>query len=267
VGQLYVAPVFTMMVGAYVSAYLARDLNWPFSLSVLTAVGIGAMLTLLLGIGLARAPAFATAISTIALIFIAQAVFRNLEFLGGPRGYFGIPEVEHLLPITYGVAVIVGVIIYRLDHSPFGRAMEVIFTNPDLAASLGIDANNYRLLAQTFSGALGALTGGLYAFYMGYLHPYDIGFSTVLFLVCFIFVGGYTTMWGLIFFTPILWALTVFLPDVIAVWKDVIYGTLLVAVLISRPEGVIDKKLLRFIMTKSRVFLGYSAVSGMKNRL
>lgn len=255
-GQLYMAPVFTMTVGAYTSAYLARDLDWPFGLALIAAVGLGAVFTFLPALGLARVPSFAAAISTVALIFIGQAVFRNLEFLGGARGYFNVPDIEYLLPLMYMTLVIVGFFIYRLDHSHLGRAMEAVFTNPDLAASLGVSTYKLRLFLHVAAGAMGALAGAFYAFSVGFVHPYSFGFSIALFLVVFIFVGGYATMWGLVIFTPILWAISVFLPDAIAIWKDVIYGVLLIAILILRPDGVIDKKVIRAISTKSQAWLG-----------
>ena len=54
-------------------------------------------------------------------------------------------------------------------------------------------------------------------------------------------------MWGVIFFTPILWGIPLILPHSLAVFKNLIYGFLLMVILIIRPEGVIDKNALRFI--------------------
>ena len=54
-------------------------------------------------------------------------------------------------------------------------------------------------------------------------------------------------MWGVLVFMPILFAVQIFLPTVIASWKDVIYGSLLVVIIIFRPYGVIDRKLIRSI--------------------
>jgi len=59
-------------------------------------------------------------------------------------------------------------------------------------------------------------------------------------------------MWGVTVFTPILWAVTIFLPRSIAAWKDVIFGTLMIAVVVARPEGAIDKPLVRAIENKIR---------------
>ena len=63
-------------------------------------------------------------------------------------------------------------------------------------------------------------------------------------LFTFLFVGGHSTIWGILVATPALWALTTYLPESIAAWKDVIYGGILVTAIVVRPNGLIDKRLL-----------------------
>lgn len=255
-GQLNYTPILTMAVGAYSSAYLVGDLGWPFGLALIVAVGLGALVAFVPALGLARAPVFTTIIATIGFIFIGQTVIRNLDFLGGTHGYLHVPRVGYVLPLACVVVVVVGFFIYRLDHSRLGRAMEVIFVDPGAAATQGIDTYKVRVFLHVAAGALGALAGVFYAFFMLMVHYASFGFSFLLQILCFLFVGGYTTMWGLVAFTPILWAISVFLPASIGVWKDIIFGTLLITIIILRPEGVIDKDVVRAISNKSRAWLG-----------
>jgi len=255
VGQLNYVPVVTMAIGAYFSAFVVRDLGWPFGLALIAAVGLGALVAFVPARGLARAPVYTTIIATISLIFIGQTVFRSLEFLGGTHGFFDIPRVGYVLPLACVIVVVVGFFIYRLDNSRLGRAMEVIFVDPDVAGTLGIDTYKVKVFLHVAAGALGALGGVFHTFFMYQVHYTSFGFSLVLQLVCFIFVGGYTTMWGLVAFTPILWAVIVFLPGAITVWRDIILGTLLITIIILRPEGVINKDVVRAISNKSRAWL------------
>lgn len=250
VGQLNNGVVFTMSIGAYFSAYVARDLGWPFGLALIGAVAVGALCAFLPALRFARMRAFTMAIATIALIFIGQAVISNLSFLGGIYGFYKIPKVENLLPMAYAAVVIIGFFIYRLEHSRLGRATEVVFTDLDVAASFGIDVYKLRIILQTVAGAISALAGVFYAFSMGTLQVKTFGFSFLLYLYCFLFVGGSTTMWGAVALTPILWSITVFLPGAIAEWKDIIYGTLLIAMLILRPNGLINKEVIRSIRSR-----------------
>ncbi len=248
-------PIFTMAIGAYSSGYVVRDLGWPFGLALILAVILGAFFGFLPALRLGRAPAFTTAIAGIALIFIGQTIIRNLWFLGGVHGLYHIPKVEYLLPAAYVALLIVGLFIYRLEHSRLGRATEVIFISPDAAASLGIDTYKVRVFLQTVAGVLGALAGVFFAFSMRNIQVLDFSFSLLIYAFAFLFIGGAATMWGALVFAPILWAVSIFLPGFICIWKDIIYGSLLVAVIILRPGGVIDKEVVRAISIKSRRWL------------
>jgi ABC-type branched-subunit amino acid transport system permease subunit len=58
-----------------------------------------------------------------------------------------------------------------------------------------------------------------------------------------IFVGGYATMWGTVLAAPALYGLTLILPPAVASWRIVIYGAILIAVLVLKPEGFITRRL------------------------
>ena len=60
--------------------------------------------------------------------------------------------------------------------------------------------------------------------------------------------------WGLVIFTPVLWALRVFLPLETASWTMIIYGIILIVTMILRPEGVITKQALRTMGIKWQAF-------------
>ena len=194
IGQLDNAPIYTMAIGAYCSAFLARDMGWPFGLALVAAVGLGALAAFLPALALGRAPGFATAIATIALIFIAQTVIRNIPGLGGATGLFHIPPVEYLLIVEYVAVIVVGIFIHRLEHSRIGGAMGVTFVDRDVAASLGINAYKLSVFLQVFAGALGALAGVFYAFAVSVIRVSHFVFSLLLSVNAFLFVGGSRTM-------------------------------------------------------------------------
>lgn len=250
-GQLSAAPIYTMAIGAYASAYAVRDLGWPFATALVMAVGFGALATFLPALKLSRAPGFAAIIATVAGIFITQTVIRNLGFLGGLQGIYNIPRVPHLVPLAWVSVVIIGFFIYRLENSSIGRATEVAFTDPDLASTFGTNIYKTNVFLWTAAGAMGALAGGFYAATIGAISPGDFGLPLLLLIVTFVFIGGYTTMWGVVIFTPIMYAISMFLPEAVAIWRDIICGALLIGILILRPEGAIDKKTLRALRLKS----------------
>lgn len=246
-GQLYNGPIYCMAIGGYFSAFAARDLGWPFGLALIGAVLLGAIFGLLPALGFARTTGIATAVASMALIFIIQSVIRNLQFLGGAQGFWGIPDVDYLLPLSYLIVLIVGIIIYRLDHSRFGRALEAIRVNPSLGATMGVNCIQLSVVVLTFSSVIGALSGVIFAFTLGTIYPDSFGFSLLLYTWTMLFVGGRYTMWGALIAAPILWGLPQWIPNVIAEYTNIIYGALLVITLLLRPEGIIDRRALQYV--------------------
>lgn len=244
-GQIYNGVIYTMIIGAYFYAYATTNLGLSCGLSFLGAMGLGAFAAFIPALGLAKTRAFTMAIATIGLIYILHTVIQNMAFLGGVRGMFNIPRMKHLLLITYACLFVVGFFIYRIDHSRVGRAMETSFIDPDLAVTLGLNRFWLSVFLQVFAGVIGAIAGVFNVALLRTIMYQNFGFSLLLFIFCFVFVGGYSTMWGVVVATPILWGIATFLPESVTGWRDIIYGTLLVLILIVRPEGVIDKRVIR----------------------
>jgi branched-chain amino acid transport system permease protein len=244
VGQLNNAPIAIMGIGAYFSAYAVTHWGWPFLLAMAVAVLAGAAFALFPALGLGRAPSFAMVIATIALIFIMQVVFRNVPWFGGALGLFGIPKVKSLLPVTYVALVVIGILIYRFDHSRLGRAAEMVFVDREVAGTMGVNFYRFSVILQVATGGMGALAGVLYAFTLRTVIPTYFGFPLLLSITTFVFVGGYTSMWGAVVFTPILWGIPQLLPESFQVYRNIIYGVLLGGVLLLRSEGVIDRRLI-----------------------
>ena len=195
-GLLYNGTVYCMAIGGYFAGFASKTLNWPFWACILGAMVVGAILGFVPAIGFSRTSGIVTAVSSMALIFIVQSVIRNLDFLGGSRGINGIPKVENLAIYCLILVVIVGVFIYRLDKSRIGRAFESIQTDPDMAATLGINVKRMTILGLTISSVLGATAGAMYAFNMRVIYPETFGFSLLLSVMTMMFVGGRYTQWG-----------------------------------------------------------------------
>jgi len=244
-GQLYLAPVYTIAIGAYFAAYTTTAWSWPVLLAIVVSPLIGAFFAFLPAIGLRRAPGFTTAIASLALIFILQTVLRNLKFLGGALGLFAIPPLDYPLTTLAVVLFVSGTIVYRIDHSRLGRAAELLYYSREEAACFGPDLALVSIMMQVLSGALSALAGALYAFAVGSVFPDAFGFSILVVIFPIVFIGGTLTMWGTVVMAAVLWGIPLVLPEAVIDWKDVIYGAILVCVLDLRPEGVVSKELVR----------------------
>jgi branched-chain amino acid transport system permease protein len=234
-----------MAITAYLGGFAGREWGWPFILILLVGIFVGAIIAFIPALIIGDAPCFSVVIVGVTSILIVKTIIENLEFLGGTIGFFGIPPVGYLLPLTYIILIILGFFVYRIDHSRLGRAAAVIFVDKEVAATLGINIKHLGIFYQTIAGAIAGMVGVLYAFLLGSLFPDFFAFTMIGTLMCMLFVGGYSTMWGVVISAPILGGIPLLVPSAIVSWRQIIYGALLIFILLLRPEGLITRKMLR----------------------
>jgi len=199
---------------------------------------------LIFSLAIGKAPCFTVVIVGLTSVFIVKTIIENWRLLGGTVGFFHIPTVNNLLPIIYIFLFVVGFLIYKIDHSRLGRAASVVFVDREVAVTLGVDIKKLGAFFQIMAGAIAGIAGILDAFLVNSLSPEFFTFSMIAYLMCILFVGGYTTMWGVILSAFILQGIPLLFPSEIASWRQVIYGALLVLIILMRPEGLITRKML-----------------------
>ena len=244
VGQLHFLIVACMAVTAYFGGFAAREWGWPFVLILIGGIFIGAMISFIFSLAIGKAPCFTVVIVGLTSVFIVKTIIENWRLLGGTVGFFHIPTVNNLLPIIYIFLFVVGFLIYKIDHSRLGRAASVVFVDREVAVTLGVDIKKLGAFFQIMAGAIAGIAGILDAFLVNSLSPEFFTFSMIAYLMCILFVGGYTTMWGVILSAFILQGIPLLFPSEIASWRQVIYGALLVLIILMRPEGLITRKML-----------------------
>lgn len=246
-GLLYNGTVYCMAIGGYFAAFMSKTFGTPFWLCILGAVVISGLLGFLPALGFSRTKGVVTAVSSMALIFIIQAVIRNIPALGAARGISGIKKCEHLVLFSVICVVVIGIFLFRFEKSRFGRAFESIETDPDMAATLGVNVKRMTVLGLTMSSVIAGVAGVIYAFQMRVVYPETFGFSMLLNIMTMMFVGGRYTQWGMIISVPILWGLNKWIPSELAIYAQIIYGVILIIVLMAFPEGIVTRNLLRRI--------------------
>jgi branched-chain amino acid transport system permease protein len=197
------------------------------------------------------APTFTVVIVGFTFIYITRTVIENTAAVGGTLGMFGLPMVAGspsahrwaLLALLYALVLVVGFLIHRFDHSRLGRAASAVFVDKDLATSFGVDIKKLGRLLQVFSSAVAGGCGVIYGFLYRSFHLDFFTFHLVGLFMTIIFVGGYATMWGTVVAAPALYGLALLFPPAVASWRIVIYGAILVAVLVLKPEGFITRRL------------------------
>ena len=242
VGHLNFLSITIMAISAYFTGVASREWDFPFILILVLGMLIGIIIGYGVSLLVGDAPCFTVVIVGLTSMFIIKTVIENWDFLGGSIGFFGIPTARYLTIWAYILLIGTGYLISLIDNSQIARKASVIFHDRQLALSLGIQRKKIATFFHSFSGMLAGLSGVLYASLIGGLTIDFFGFGIVGTLMAILFVGGYSTMWGIVLAAPLLGGIPILLPDTLIAWKQVIYGGLLIIMICFRTQGLITRK-------------------------
>ena len=251
VAHLHFLTVANMLISGYLAGYMVQSLEVPFSVALLAGFAAGGIIGYIVSRFIGDAPTFTVVIVGFTFIYISRTAVENIKAVGATMGMFGLPMVAGspvmhrwtILILLYALVMVVGFLIYRFEHSRLGRAASAVFVDKDLATSMGVDIKRLGRLLQTFSSLVAGGCGVIYGFIYRSFHLDFFTFHLVGIFMTVIFVGGYATMWGTVLAAPALYGLSLILPPAVASWRIVIYGTILIAVLVLKPEGFITRRL------------------------
>lgn len=251
VAHLHFLTVANMAISGYLGGWLVQSLGFSFWAALPIGFVAGGLIAWVLSLFISDAPTFTVVIVGFTFIYITRTVIENTPAVGATLGMFGLPLVAGspamhrwaLLILLYALVLVVGFLIHRFEHSRLGRAASAVFVDKDLATSFGVDIKKLGRLLQVFSSAVAGGCGVIYGFLYRSFHLDFFTFHLVGLFMTIIFVGGYATMWGVVVAAPALYGLTLLFPPAVASWRIVIYGAILVAVLVLKPEGFITRRL------------------------
>jgi branched-chain amino acid transport system permease protein len=251
VAQLHFLTVANMAISGYLAGWMVQSLGVSFWVGLLAGVVAAGLLGYVVSLFIGDAPTFTVVIVGFTFIYITRTVIENTPAVGATMGMFGLPLVAAtpeahrwtLLGLLYALVLVVGFLIHRFEHSRLGRAAAAVFVDKELAASFGVDIKKLGRLLQVFSSTLAGACGVIYGFIYRSFYVDFFSFSLVGLFMTIIFVGGYATMWGTVVAAPVLYGLVLLFPPEVASWRIVIYGAILVAVLVLKPEGFLTRRL------------------------
>ncbi len=152
----------------------------------------------------------------------------------------GLVKLEGTLMWYYVslVALALTVIVcLRLVNSWMGRCFAAIRLNDELGDTLGINVFRYKLAAFAVGNIIAAITGGLYAFYLGSIEPGFLSIDQSLAIVAMVLLGGRGAVAA-----PVIGALVLTaLPHMIhlgAELRSIVYGGILILTILLMPQGI-----------------------------
>jgi branched-chain amino acid transport system permease protein len=236
-------------IGAYTVAILLKAgisfwLGLPLAMLGCFAVGLA------LGFPALRVQTIYLAFATLGFNTALWLVMRNEEWLTG--GTFGINNIarpslfgfELTSNLRYyyfvlGVAIVMGALLWKLLHSPWGKAFTALRDNPIRAESLGIHIQAYTLLSFAIGAVYAGVAGALFAPLVEFIEPapFGVGASIMMYLMVVVGGAGY-------FFGPLLGAAVgVIGPEWLRGLQDWYlfgFGTAVVLLMLWLPDGLLS---------------------------
>ncbi len=135
---------------------------------------------------------------------------------------------------AFGVTII-GVVL--IVHGRLGLAFRAIRDNVGYASSRGIDRKKYQVAAFALSALLTGLAGGVYAAHFRFAGPSLFDFSTLMFILAMVVVGGLGSTWGPLVGTGVM-MIVVELSKEMGDARNLVLGLALIIFVVLMPRGL-----------------------------
>ena len=241
-GQLSLGQGGFMAIGAYASSWLTAALGWPWPVAFVLGAAAAGVVGALVGLPALRVRGIYLVLMTMAFGEIVRVFFLNFAPTGAAQGFRGMPFVT-ALPLVAALAVVVAVLAARTAGSRMGRAFAAINRDELAAEVIGVDVTRAKLVSFTVGAGVAGMAGALWAHYVQFIEPEEFGFARSVMPFTFVVVGGIETFWGAIVGAAVLTLLQEWLRF-LKEWRLALYGLAMLAVMIVRPQGLIDHRLL-----------------------
>jgi branched-chain amino acid transport system permease protein len=236
-------------IGAYTTAILNTQFNWPILATWPVAVVLAALAGALLSAPIVKLRGDYLLVVTIGLnaIFVL-ALNNNLgRVTGGPDGIFGVgvpslfgwqlSSASAQFWLDWVAFALTLVLIRNLDRSHLGRTLFYIKHDQLAATTMGIDVRAYKVLAFALSAALAGFAGTLFAALMAAVSPGAFVFTESVTLFAIVLVGGQGSIPGVLLGTALMFVV----PQVFrqfAEYRYFVFGIAMVVVMVLRPQGI-----------------------------
>ena len=248
-GQMNMGNAAVFGLGAYTYALLTTKTDMDPWLAMVFVVFMGWLIGILLGYPSLRVKGVYLSLTTIAFNEIVRQLLQNLKFTNGVNGIRSIPPL-HLFGIEidsvkmnyyffFIVLVLFILISIRYLRSKYGRAFIAVRDNVDAIEACGINLASIKVKAFVLSTVFGAIAGGLYAGFMGYVAPSTYSTNLSISFVVMLILGGRGSITGCLLGTFII----AFAPELLRFlgnYYQFVYAVLIMLAIIFNPSGLVS---------------------------
>ena len=249
-GQISLGHAAFYGLGAYVSAAFSVYMGISPWISIILAVIIIGVISSYLGWVIFRLRGHYLAVATLGFGVIVSIAFVELrDWTGGPNGLPGIPPLtafgydiasdQSFYFVAWAALMLTVWVAQNLVNAPVGLVMRGIAESERAVASLGNDVNGLKRKILVLSAVFAAVSGGLYAHYIGYISPQPFSIDFSIKLVVIIAIGGFRSIAGVLFATLFVTVITEPLQE-LGYYDVVVYGLFLVIIIAYMPQGLLQ---------------------------
>jgi len=251
----YISLGMAVFYGSGAYALGAAASGWHFTgtavFELLPFAGlVGAIIAVPVGLIALRVRRHTFIVITIAFFFIFQLMAFNLSFTHGTIGmnapFLSWPAAGYNTPFYYiAMAYAAGTIAiaWLIRRSRFGLQLRAIRDDEDRARGLGVRTMRVKLSAFVISGAITAMIGSVWFYYVTQVQPssgFDPLFDLTIVLVAFL--GGYGSIIGT--------ALGALIVEPVTLWlntqpqfsggylSEILLGAVFLVVILFMPRGI-----------------------------
>ncbi len=149
---------------------------------------------------------------------------------------FRNPRSFYYLVLVF--CILAAYIAWRLQASRVGRAWNAMREDEQVAEAVGVSSTRYKLLAFAMGGAIGAVGGALFAVQVGSLNDASFTILVSITTLAIVILGGMGSIPGVVVGALVLIGIPGLLSEFQA-YQLLVYGAVLMAVMILRPQGLI----------------------------
>jgi len=252
-GILNLGHVGLLAIGAYTSAILVTK-GISFWLALPAAGALAGILGFLLALPSRQIKGDYYALMTLGFTFVVNTVLLNWQSLTrGPFGIWGIERPEGFtaplgfLSLSLIFLIVIAFLVYRIIHSPFGRALEAVRDDELVAESLGKPTGKLKIAALTISAVIVGIGGALLGSFLMFINPQVFWLDTAVLILAMLVVGGLASFQGAILGTIVLFIFLEgarflpFSPDLVGALRLMVLALLILLVVLFKPKGILGR--------------------------
>ncbi|MEG1478325.1 MAG: branched-chain amino acid ABC transporter permease [Clostridiales bacterium] len=241
-GQFSLGHAGFMAIGAYAAALIIMKISTigGFILGILAGGALAALVGCLIGFPTLRLKGDYLAIATLGLAEIIRIVVVNLTITNGAAGLFVIQRFTNWAWI-FGITVACVLVIRNFIRSSYGRACISIREDEIASEAMGVNTTKYKIIAFTLSSFIAGIGGALYASSFYIIQPANFGFMKSIDFLIIVVLGGMGSLSGSVVAAVLLGFINAYLQS-FAELRMIIYSSLLVLIMLFRPQGLMGTR-------------------------